>query len=310
MKAAAKAVSVMLCLLLLPGCWEGPLLETVSQTAPPSPTAGVTATPSPTPAPLPTPAPTPSPTPTPTPGPTPSPTPRPEVHYEKGKDRLYVFMLHDVVPDGTPCSHWQVTVSELREHLQWLSDHNYTTVLPAQLAQGEPLPERAVMLTFDGGYASNYYYAYPLLQEFQAKAVISPVVSRVEAGDPAFLSWDMCREMMDSGLVEIGSHTYDSHDYDRCVKRLEGETQAEYEARIFPDLDRSIALLEENLETQINFFAYPNGLTDPWSDAFVAERFPVSVTTTYGTARLSQGLSRLPRYNVNYKQPMRRFLPD
>ena len=120
---------------------------------------------------------------------------------------LYVLMYHDVVPEGTPCNPWTVTDTRLREDLQWLADNGWTTVLPGQLAAGDPIPEKAVMLTFDDGYRGNYELAYPLLQDFQAKAVISIVVSYVDGQNPDFLTWDMCREMSQSGLVEIGSHT-------------------------------------------------------------------------------------------------------
>jgi len=260
-----------------------------------------------TPAAVPTPEVTPVPTPAAAPEPTPEAAPAPA--YVRGKDRLYILMFHDVVQDGQECSNWAVTVSELRGYLQWLSDHGYTTVLPSQLARGEALPERAVMLTFDDGYTTNYLYAYPLLQEYGAKAVISPVVGYMESEIPGFLTWDMCREMVDSGLVEIGSHTYDSHTLERCLSRLEGETQAEYEERVFPDVDKSVEIIRQRLGTQVEFFAYPNGRTDPWSDSFLAERFAVTVTTDYGVAALSRGLFRLPRYNINKIQPVSAVLP-
>ena len=43
-----------------------------------------------------------------------------------GRDRLWILMYHDVVPDGTPGTQWAVTVSQLREDLEWLTSHGYT----------------------------------------------------------------------------------------------------------------------------------------------------------------------------------------
>lgn len=48
------------------------------------------------------------------------------------------------------------------------------------------------------------------------KASISIVVSATDNGSEHALTWDMCREMTDSGLVEIDSHTYDLHNPDSC----------------------------------------------------------------------------------------------
>ena len=143
-----------------------------------------------------------------------------------------VLMYHNIVPDGEDCNEMSITAGRLEEDLQWLADNGWTTVLPGQLAAGDPIPGKAVMLTFDDGYRGNYELAYPLLQDFQAKAVISIVVSYVDGQNPDFLTWDMCREMADSGLVEFGSHTYASHDEEEHgIKRRWGESREDYEAR-------------------------------------------------------------------------------
>lgn len=124
-----------------------------------------------------------------------------------------------------------------------MAEHGYKTVLPGELAAGKPLPKRAVLITFDDGYANNYGIAFPLLKEFGAKAVISPVVGYVEWNADSFLSWDMCREMLASELVEIGSHTYNLHEevsgVPRGIHRRNGESQQAYEERVFTDIETS-----------------------------------------------------------------------
>ena len=225
---------------------------------------------------------------------------------------LYILMYHSVVEgDGSNCNDWMVTTQRLREDLQWLKDHGYTTLLPSELASGAPLPPKAVLITFDDGYSDNYRLAYPLLQEFQAKAVISVIAERVEDGVDGFLTWDMCREMADSGLVEFGSHSYDSHREDpRGIKRMSGESREAYEARIFPDLEKSIQLIEEHVGRNVLFFAYPHGQTESWASDFLAQHFAVTVTTRHGAANISRGLYDLPRFNINTRQTARQFLPD
>ena len=225
---------------------------------------------------------------------------------------LYILMYHSVVEgDDSGCNDWMTTTQHLREDLQWLKDHGYTSVLPSELASGTPLPEKAVLITFDDGYADNYQLAYPILQEFQAKAVIALIAERIQDGVPGFLTWDMCREMADSGLVEFGSHSYDSHREDpRGIKRMSGESREAYEARIFPDLEQSIQLIEDNVGQKVVYFAYPHGQTESWASDFLAQHFAVTVTTRHGSANTSGGLYDLNRFNINTRQTAHQYLPD
>jgi len=233
----------------------------------------------------------------------------PQLPPEPGNSTLYVLMYHSFVPDGTECNNWTLTDARLREDLQWLADNGYTTILPSELVAGEPLPEKAVMLTFDDGYANNYTVAYPLLREFQAKAVISLVVNHQFHQDEKHLSWDMCREMVQSGLVEIGSHTYNCHNNSpRGIQRMDGESQKDYETRVFADLQTSIDLIEENVGTAVQFFAYPHGQTEPWANDFLKEHFSLTVTTHHGSTDISKGLYDMNRYNVSMDTPLSSIL--
>lgn len=230
-----------------------------------------------------------------------------------GNTQLYILMYHSVVPDGNACNEWTTSASQLRADLQWMAEHGYTTVLPRELAAGQPLPERAVLITFDDGYANNYSVAFPILKELGAKAVISPVVECTEDEVYGFLSWKMCREMVESGLVEIGSHTYDLHRQEPGmplgIPRRSGESRQAYEERVFTDIETSIQLLESNLDCKITFFAYPYGQTDTWASAFLQEHFAVTVTTKERVADISGGLYDLPRYNINSVRTARSVLP-
>ncbi len=272
----------------------------------PIPTPEPTPEPTPVPTPEPTPEPTPIPTPEPTPEPTPVPTPTPAPEPTPVKHtRLYVLMYHHFVPDGTECNPWTLTVSRFREDLQWLTDNGYTSILPSELAAGMVLPEKAVMITFDDGYSSNYDLAYPLLQEFQVKASISLITSSVEKT----LTWDECREMAQSGLVEFGSHTHFAHNiYSKGIQRLPDETQADYEARIFPDILTSVELIEQNIGTKVHLFAYPYGKTDAWANDFIKNTFTVTVNSVSATGSVKNNLYDLPRYNISMNTPLSLYL--
>lgn len=260
------------------------------------------------------PAPIPEPQPAPAPQPAPEPISVPDPN-AKPNHTLYILMYHHIVEDGSNHNNWTITPSRLREDLQWLRDNGYTCVLPRELASGAPLPPKAVMITFDDGYESNYKLAYPILKEFNAKFVIALITHHMEDHTPGFLTWDMCREMQSSGLVEFGSHTHNLHvrssepNGPQATKRLPGESQAAYEARVFPDLQTSIDLISKHLGQAPVFLAYPHGIVDKWETSFVKEHFKVSVTTKHGPADISNGLYNLPRHNITVENPASKYLP-
>ena len=144
--------------------------------------------------------------------------------------RLTILTYHDVQDDPRSqrvADAMTVSSAELVSQFAWLQAHGYTVIglddLESALAGRRPLPDKAVMLTFDDGYRSMYTRVYPLLKLFQYPAIVAPMVSWIEASGErvqygrhtvprsVFLSWQQLREMADSGLVEIASHSYDLH---------------------------------------------------------------------------------------------------
>lgn len=233
---------------------------------------------------------------------------------------LPVLMYHHVVPDGAACNDACITVSRLEQDFRWLNENGYHTVLPRELAAGQPLPEKAVLITFDDGYRSNYDLAYPLLQKYQIKAAIAIIVYMQDLWAGSFLTWDMCREMDASGLVEIGSHGYAIHNLDgrngvpvsgqaNGVERKEGESGAAFKSRVLDDLRKSYDRIYAEVGTAPAYFAYPFGKTDPGADAFLKTLFPVTAVTATGKtpADLSRGLWKLNRFNMAMNVTPSRF---
>ena len=228
--------------------------------------------------------------------------------------RMPVLMYHHVVYDWQECNDMTVTVGRLEQDLQWLAEHGYQTVLPRELAAGQPLPEKPVLITFDDGYRSNYDLAYPLLQKYRAKAAIALMAYMQDNRSPSFLTWDMCRQMAASGLVEFGSHGYLIHNLDgrmgnfvpgqaNGVQRKKGESDIDFQCRVLNDLKFSYDRIALETGAPPSFFAYPFGKTDPDADAFLEALFPLTVVTGPGkyAADLSKGLHQLPRFTVTMK---------
>ena len=225
--------------------------------------------------------------------------------------RMPILMYRHSVNNWEDGNDMTITGGRLEEDLQWLAENGYHSVLPQELAAGQPLPEKPVLITFDDGYRSNYDLAFPLLQKYHTKAAIALMVYMPDYYSGGFLSWDMCREMSASGLVEIGSHGYAVHNLDQRmgnfipgqangVQRRKGESDLDFQCRVLEDLRRSYDRIAQELGKPPSFFAYPFGKTDPDAGAFLRELFPLTVVTGPGkhAADLSKGLHELPRFTV------------
>lgn len=231
----------------------------------------------------------------------------------QARQPLPVLMYHHVTPGGAECNEMSVTADRLEADLRWLQDNGYTTVLPRELAEGKDLPEKPVLITFDDGYRSNYDLAYPLLQKYGAKAVISVMVFMQDHCADDFVTWAMCREMTESGLVEIGSHTYFCHNLgDRGgrfdpegvngVQRDPAETGEAFQSRVLDDIQLSYDLIAEHTGRAPSFFAYPYGLTEPEADGLIQSLFHVTAVTYPQVADLTRGLYKLPRLTVTMER--------
>jgi peptidoglycan/xylan/chitin deacetylase (PgdA/CDA1 family) len=133
---------------------------------------------------------------------------------------VLVFVYHQVSPPRWP---WRngpdfITPGELARELRFFHVHHVPTLTAAQfvgfLHGRERVPPGSVFLTFDNGLEGVYRYAYPLLLRYQAHATVFLIGDRLHArwrpGD-RYLGWDQVRRMLASGLVDVGSETYNLH---------------------------------------------------------------------------------------------------
>ena len=235
--------------------------------------------------------------------------PAPDWHF-------YVLEYHNFTQDASQAAAYTMTVSALRRDLDFLRGNGYTTILPRELASGQlddgsPLPQKAVLLTLDDGYESNYTLAFPLLREYGAKAVISLITARIDEKAGGFLTWEECREMAKSGLVEFASHTNDYHIRPdvRGIERISGEDEETYVSRISADLQTSITRITLETGQNVTTFTYPLGRMEPWAEPFLQQHFAVTLSGVYGTARYGDSLYHLPRYNITDLHPASEYVP-
>ena len=228
------------------------------------------------------------------------------------KDReVTIYTYHHIAEEGNGST--TMSAAAFEKELQDIEAAGYTTVTFADLIDyvyyGGDLPEKPLVITFDDGYASNYELAFPLLQKYGMKAtifVIGVSVGKEKYKDTDFdmtphFGWNEAREMVESGLIDIQSHTYDMHQWADFEPRgaavrgslaqLEGESDRDYAAALSADFAKSAGEIENALGTEVNVVSYPNGIYNTLTTATLQDcGMLVSVTTEDGTNTLVRGL--------------------
>ena len=224
---------------------------------------------------------------------------------ESGAVPLPVIMYHSICDDGEKTSKFVISKSSLKQVLKYITESGYTPISSWELIDfvenGTPLPEKPIMITFDDGYFNNYCYAYPLLKEYNTKAIISIIgkytdmYSEIDEENPNYshITWEQAREMYDSGLVEIQNHSYDSHTTDKGrngTKKKKGESGAAYASYMLSDIGRLQQEIEQNLGYKPQVFAYPFGSVSEASYDILKEMgFKITLSCEEKVNQIRQG---------------------
>lgn len=134
------------------------------------------------------------------------------------KKSLRVLMYHSI--SGTSQrDDLTVDADQLEAQFRYLRTHGYSTLLFSDLIaamEGKaPLPEKAVLITFDDGFRNNYEIAYPLARQYRIRINLFVVPAFIHKGEynglPCLTVEDIRK--MDPDLVEIGLHSFDHRSY-------------------------------------------------------------------------------------------------
>ena len=222
-----------------------------------------------------------------------------------------ILMYHHLSEDVTNSE--MVSPEQFEAQIRALSEAGYTGVsfdeLQGYVLRGEPLPEKPVVITFDDGYLSNYTLAYPILQKYNMKATIFAI--GVSFGKDHYKDTDYAmtphfgaaeaKEMTDSGLISIQSHTYDMHqwppyeDGSAAVREnilpLAGESEEAYVQALTEDFTKSRAQLEDATGQPVDVLAYPAGQYSTLAQVTLQELgVHVTLSTNPGVNTVVKGL--------------------
>ena len=146
---------------------------------------------------------------------------------DRNPNDFTIFSYHEIAEKSeTLDSSYAVSTASFDAQMKWLIDNGYHFIRIDDILNyrkhNRPLPSKAVLITFDDGYQSIYANAFPIIKKYKIPTVIALVGSWLQATDKVdfggypidrskFLSQKEIKEMVGSGLVEVGSHSYLLH---------------------------------------------------------------------------------------------------
>lgn len=251
---------------------------------------------------------------------------------------------HNVEDDEPDQTFMGVSTARMIAQINWFKQNGYQPVslddILAAKNGGKPLPEKALLLTFDDGYTSFYTHVYPVLKAHNFPSVFAVVGAWLEKGRPddlveygdrqlprsAFVSTAQLREMVDSGLVEIASHSNNLHrgilanpqgnmepaavtrEYDPKTNTYESDTA--YMKRIDDDAKAIAKKIRQYTGKSPRAMVWPYGAYNQMAaDIYAKNGMDIALTLEdgYGTVN---NLTAIPRYLVSANPDMGEFARD
>ena len=168
------------------------------------------------------------------------------------------FVSKEDIKSGIEYEEYSISPEDFEKDLIWLKDNGYVTITSEELLkfleEKKPLPQKAVILSIDDGSWGVYKNAWPLLKKHGMKADLNVIGAQIDAtweslnsgktraGEAApFCTWEELAEMQKSGVINVCSHTYGLHVYNKNerigMNLMEGETQEEFTAVVEEDYE-------------------------------------------------------------------------
>ncbi len=146
-----------------------------------------------------------------------------------------------------------VPPAKLEEQLKYLKDNGYHSVVSQQVydyyANGKPLPDKPVMLSFDDSDNNQYTNALPLLKKYGFNATF--FIMTVTIDKENYMTAEQLKELDKEGY-DVQPHTWDHHMVTKYT------TEEDWQRQIVEPKKT----LEELLGHPTPFFAYPFGVYD------------------------------------------------
>ncbi|MBK67365.1 MAG: polysaccharide deacetylase [Rickettsiales bacterium] len=199
-----------------------------------------------------------------------------------------IYAYHRIDELGFPATNIQF--EQFKSHIDEILNGNYN-VLPLSkvveaLKNKSELPNKAVVITFEGGHRSILKKAVPLLRKHKLPFTVFFSVDQADWQSTSYLGWTELEELSELDYVDLGVHTATySHllDYDDRQMRMQ--------------INRAKTRFREMLDEEPQFFAYPFGEFSLKAKNLVEEYgFSAALGQQSSVANEASDIFALPRF--------------
>ncbi len=194
-----------------------------------------------------------------------------------------------------------VTTSTLEWQLGYLADHacavgSLRSLVECRRGTARCTRPPAVVVTVDDGHRSVYSDLLPVVKRFGVPVTLFIYPSAVSRADYA-LTWDQLRELEQSGLFEIQSHSYWHPNFKQEKRRLGADA---YRRFVADQLLKSRTIIAREIGAPVDLLSWPFGIHDrELEEQAVAAGYVAAVTLEGRPARPRDDLMALPRHLVS-----------
>jgi peptidoglycan/xylan/chitin deacetylase (PgdA/CDA1 family) len=191
-----------------------------------------------------------------------------------------------------------VTTPVFVSHLNYLREKGFAVIPLRQLTdyyrkKGPPPTRRAVVIAADDGHRTVYTEMFPLIKKYRIPVTLFIYPSAI-SNAPYAMTWEQLREMKQSGLVDIQSHSYWHPNFNRDRKSM---SPGEFDRSVDMQFSKSKAKLEKEVGGTVDMLSWPFGIHDKELAAkAVKAGYVAAFTIERRHSRASDDIMALPRY--------------
>ena len=165
-----------------------------------------------------------------------------------------IWVYHDIVDNKSQIEYdyMQTTKDTFENQIVGLRNLGYKIITYEDLKKFKnneiELNKKSCILTFDDGYEGVYKNAFPIAKKYNIPFTAFIITKNM--GNTGVFSWEEAKEMQDSGLVTIASHSIDHPEFTKLTTE-----------EAVKNVNDSYKIIEEKLgEQKTKVFTYPYGL--------------------------------------------------